>query len=302
MVTIAHIINPYKPIPQSEHGYTQPLVFQSLIAAKNNTAFKSDIQLCTVQYEEDVEVIPQEFTQLPNLQRSISDIHQFSKSRKFPLIQDILATAYHHAEAEYFVYTNTDIIVMPFFYDAIMAYIQQGYDAFTINRRRISKHFLQETNLNVLYAEVGKSHPGFDCFVFKKSLFTKFNLGNICVGVPFLEAGLLYNLIAHAHQFKSFADKHITLHIGMDVMPNRNPEYHQYNQQQFFEKILPQLKPFIKTENLPYSELPLLQRIFKWGLNPAVFTFVNTELEAKNIIDKLRLVKDEIRFKWLERE
>lgn len=300
MSSLAHIINPYKATPNTEHDYTQPKVFDSIIAAAKNTT--SQVSLYSVQYSEDVEVVPSAFNILPNLNRSIADIHKFAKPRKFPLIHDILKAAYTHTEAEYIIYTNTDILLMPFFYNAVQTYIQQGHDAFAINRRRISKTFLQEKNLNNIYAEIGKSHPGFDCFVFKKSLFEKFVLGNICVGVPFLEATLLYNLIAFSKNFKVFTDKHLTIHIGMEVMPKRDSEYHQYNKQEFFKQILPQLKPNIKVENLPYHELSITERLFKWGLNPAVFTFVNTELEAKNTLEKLRLIKDEIRFKWLQKD
>jgi hypothetical protein len=195
-----------------------------------------------------------------------------------------------------------DILVMPFFYDAIFQFIKQGYDAFVINRRRISKKFMNGFTLEEIYAEVGKSHPGFDCFVWKRSLFPSFILQDVCIGIPFVEASLLYNMVAFSNRFRLFPDKHLTIHIGMEVMPQRDNEYYTHNKNEFQQKILPRLKPFLKAKNLPYSELPFYQRFIKWGLNPAVFIFLNTELEAKGWIDKLRLLKDEIRFGWLQKD
>jgi hypothetical protein len=240
--------------------------------------------------------------ELKNLEVSVSDFKNFTVQKKYPLIKDILKILFENSEADYFIYTNMDIILMPFFYDSVFKLIDEGYDAFAINRRRISKKYLNGHNLQEIFAEVGKSHPGFDCFVFKRELFPKLILENISVGIPFLEASLLYNLIAFSQNFRLFADKHLTVHIGMDVMPKRDPEYFNHNKNEFQQSILPKIKPYLKAKNLPYSELPFYERVIKWGLNPAVFVFLNTELEAKGFFEKLRLLKDEIRFTWLQKD
>src|SRR5690606_1323553 len=206
------------------------------------------------------------------------DIKDFERPKKLPLISDILEKAHEISDADYIIYTNADIILLPYFYDAVFEYIADGYDAFAINRRRISKKFLNTQNLNLVFAETGKSHPGFDCFVFKRSLIPKFILENICIGIPFLEATLLYNLVAFSENFKLFDDKHLTIHIGMDVMPKRDPEYYLYNRKEFFLKILPQLKELLKAENMPYAMLPLCKRMMKTGLNPADSSCVIKEM------------------------
>ena len=277
------------------------MVFESMKAAASNSKRAANIQLATVQYEEDKEIIPEYFTVLPNLSRSILDIKSFDKPRKFPLINDILQSAYKHTHSEYIIFTNVDIVVMPFFYDTVFDIIEKGHDAFAINRRRISKQFMHSKNLNEVYAEVGKSHPGFDCFVFRRDLISHFILKNICVGIPFLEASLLYNLVAFSNHFKLFYDKHLTVHIGMDIMPKRDLQFYWHNRHEFFKEILPLIKPRLKAENLPYSELPFHKRMLNYALNPAVFTLLNSELEAKGFWDKVRLLKDEIRFSWLEK-
>jgi hypothetical protein len=270
--------------------------------AQEQSKHSSKINLVTTQFEEDKVIIPAYFKVLPNLERSVLDLRSFSKPRKLPLIGDILKVAYENCDSEYIIYTNTDIILMPFFYDVVFEIIAAGHDAFAINRRRISKKFFHATSLTSIFAEVGKSHPGFDCFVFKRDLIPHFVFENICVGVPFIEASFIYNLNAFSNNFKLFYDKHLTAHIGMQVMPQQNPEYYRHNRNEFFKKVLPQIKPRLKANNLPYAELPFLKRIFNYGLNPALFTLLNTELEAKGFIDKLRLLKDEIRFSWLQKD
>lgn len=277
-------------------------MLESLKIAKEQSVYSSSINLVTTQFEEDKPVIPAHFNVLPNLERSVLNVGTFSKPRKLPFIGDILQVAYENSHSEYIIYTNSDIVLMPFFYDAVFEIIAAGHDAFAINRRRISKQFFHATSLASIFAEVGKSHPGFDCFVFKRDLIPHFVFENICVGVPFIEASFIYNLNAFSNNFKLFYDKHLTAHIGMQVMPQQNPEYYRHNRNEFFKKVLPQIKPLLKANNLPYAELPFLKRMFNYGLNPALFTMLNTELEAKGFIDKLRLLKDEIRFSWLQKD
>ncbi len=277
-------------------------MLESMKIAQEQSKHSSKINLVTTQFEEDKVIIPAYFKMLPNLERSVLDLRSFSKPRKLPLIGDILQVAYENCDSEYIIYTNTDIILMPFFYDVVFEIIAAGHDAFAINRRRISKKYFEAASLASIFAEMGKSHPGFDCFVFKRDLIPHFVFENICVGVPFIEASFIYNLNAFSNNFKLFYDKHLTVHIGMEVMPKQNPEYYWHNRNEFFKKVLPLIKPRLKANNLPYAELPLLKRMFNYGLNPALFTLLNTELEAKGFIDKLRLLKDEIRFSWLQKD
>lgn len=302
---IAHIINPVKmDNPASDLLATQVVVFESMLRAKAEFSQAQNLRLLTVQYPEDHAIIPQGFEILPDLKRSAKDIPELKANKKLPFIADILAAAYQHADADYYIFTNVDIVLMPFFYEWVLQTINKDAtaDAFVINRRRISKKFLNGFDLAQLYAEVGKSHPGFDCFVFKKTLVPKLILDNICVGIPFLEASLMYNLIAHSQHLQLFSDKHLTLHIGMEVMPKRNQQLYWHNRNTFFKKIYPQLKPNLKFKNLPYSLLPLWKRWLYWGLNPALFTLINIELEAKGWKEKLRLFKDEIRFDILQKD
>lgn len=299
-VRLAHIVNPVKVPPTSDLYVAQPITFATMQQAK---AFASDrvaVELLTTQYAEDHDIIPDYFTRTADLERSVLDVAGFDKARKLPLLADVLDRLYHATDAEYLIYTNVDIALMPFFYDAVADLIGQGYDAFAINRRRVGKQYTQVEQIPLLLADIGRPHPGFDCFVFHRSLYPQFKLGNICLGVPFIEATMVYNLVATASNFRLFGDKHLTVHIGLEVMPAHNPQYYWHNRRQF-NLLLKQLRPSLKANNLPYAERPLLQRILSWGLNPGIFIALNMEIEAEGFWNRLKFRLNELRFRLLQR-
>ena len=206
MITIAHIINPYKATTNSELAIAQPITFESMLRAQDFSKGKVGVELLSVSYSEDHEIIPDYFTKLPDLYRSVLDVTNFSTKRKLPFINDILKSMYDNSTAEWLLYTNDDIALMPSFYETVAAMIAEGYDAILINRRRISKAYKSVGELPLLYAEIGGSHPGYDCFVFHRSLFPKLILDEICIGLPFIEVSLLHNLIAFAEKLKHADD------------------------------------------------------------------------------------------------
>ncbi len=295
MLSIAHIINPLKAKEGSELFIAQPIVFEAMRKAKV-FAVGVDVKLFSSQYAEDAEIVPYHFQKTTNLENAI----EINGKKKLPLIKDILTRLYENSNAEYLIYTNTDIIILPQFYEAVAKIIEQGYDAFIINRRRIPKIYNSVNDLPFIYSDIGKSHPGFDCFVFKRELFPKFILGEICVGIPFVEATLMHNLFAHAEKCKLFDDLHLTSHIGMNVMPKRDEEYYQHNRKEF-EKIKKELQPLLSVKKMPYDEYSFLSRTFKKALNPAVFTMMNLELEKKSVREKIRFLWNELRFRLLKK-
>lgn len=294
MISIAHIINPLKAKEDSELFIAQPIVFEAMRKAKD-FAVRCEVKLFSAQYQEDVEIVPDYFQKTVNLKNAI----QISGNKKLPLIKEILSNLYENSNAEYLIYTNTDIIVLPQFYETAAKIIEQGYDAFIINRRRIPKIYNSINDLPFIYSDIGKSHPGFDCFVFKRELFPKFILGEICVGIPFVEATLMHNLFAYSEKCKLFDDLHLTTHIGMDVMPKRDEKYYLHNRKEF-EKIKKELQPLLSVKKMPYSEYSFLTRTFKKALNPAIFTMMNLELEKKSAVEKIRFLWNEIRFSLLK--
>lgn len=301
MTKIAHIINPVKVSERSDLFTAQPITFESILRAINFSKHKENIFLYTTQFEEDKSIIPIEFTQLSNLEKSVLDINPLLKGKKLPLIADILGKL---SEAEYFdycIFTNMDIALMPSFYDSVMEYIAKGHDAIVINRRRLNASYKSIEQLPLMYADLGKSHPGFDCFVFKKELLEKLILENICIGVSFLEVTMVHNLFSFAENPLFVPDAHLTFHIGMEVLVPRNNDYYQHNRNEFFNKIQPKLKPFYSIKKFPYSSLPLHKRAVKWMLNPSLFTINYLNLEGRSFNHKIKCYLDEIRWRILQK-
>ena len=170
MNSVAHIINPVKVKEKSDLFFAQPITFETMIRAKNQSANSNHIQLITTQLDEDKSIIPAEFQILSNLEKSVLDVNPQLKNRKLPLIKDILEKIKEIEKPDFVIFTNMDIAVMPFFYDAVFEYLKKGHDALVINRRRIPAVYKSIDELPLMYAQLGKSHPGFDCFVIKTEL------------------------------------------------------------------------------------------------------------------------------------
>ena len=216
MRTIAHIVNPVIVSPASDLYIAQPITFRTMEIAERRARYKVDIELFTSQYAEDRALVPPGWTATPNLSRSVTDVGTFRHQRKLPLLSDILDRLYEATEAEYMAYTNVDIGLMPNFYTAVDAFIEAGHDAFSINRRTISGRFTSIREIPQMYLEVarGATHPGNDCFVFRRDAYPKYELGNVCVGMNWVGKTLLNSMAQYAKAFKKFTDPQLTFHIG----------------------------------------------------------------------------------------
>src|SRR4051812_47995531 len=214
-----HIINPVKASPGSELSVVQPITFESIRAAKQFSAGKAEVELYTVSFAEDREIIPEYFTKLADLERSVRDVGNFTKVKKYPILMDVFRALYNASDAEYLVYTNMDIALMPQFYVTVSEILKRNHDVVLINRRGISSKYTRVEELSLMYSDFGEPHPGFDCFVFKRELLNKIILENICLGVSFSEVALVHNFIAFAESLKLVDDLHLTFHIGTEVMP-----------------------------------------------------------------------------------
>ncbi|MEL6812393.1 MAG: hypothetical protein AAFP76_13765 [Bacteroidota bacterium] len=224
---ISHIINPVKVGENSDLFAAQPITFETMRRAKDFVREEVEVNLLTTQYAEDREIIPETFTITPDLEQSILDHGTFVKQRKLPFIGDIITRAIEFdPTADYIIYTNTDIGLMPHFYSFVHRRIQEGFDAFVINRRTISKDYTLES-LGRAYCEYGKKHPGFDCFVFKLKAACIYQLEKVCIGTTRIGLALISNLIMHSVKFRIFTEEHATFHLGEDQVW-QNPELSDY--------------------------------------------------------------------------
>jgi hypothetical protein len=293
MTTFAHIINPVIVLRESSLFIAQPITFETIRTAQKYSRGHVKVDLFSAQYPEDSSFVPEGFHLTKNLTQSVLDFGAFKEKRRLPLIKDILDRLYEATDADYMIYTNVDIALMPFFYIVVNRIIEEGYDAFIINRRTISKTFERVEDIPLMYSQVGEKHRGYDCFVFKRSAYPEYQLGNTCIGTGRVGAVLAVNLIYNAKKFKEFTDLHATFHIGNDKVwksPHLN-EYFQHNQNEL-KKVLqyydvlqnPLDYEFIKKMVVQFGKYSIkekvLRRLLRWRKKAGLIASI---LNSKNI-------------------
>lgn len=284
---IAHVVNIFTPDYRSDLYVAQPITLASMRVAAEFAKEQVEVVLYSAHVKEDEMQVPGCFSHTAPLTRTVGDVASFAKTRKLPLIHDILAALYNATDADYLIYTNNDIILQPSFYQAVMQIIEKGHDAFIINRRRIPAIYNKVEDLPQIWAETGKKHPGFDCFVFKRDIFLQLQLGHICIGAPFFEVTLAHNLFCFARNFRLFDELHLTAHLGMEIMGMRD-EYYWHNRREF-NRIIQFLKPRLNIKHFPYADRPFFVRYIKWGLNPGLFVFMNFKLECRAFFKSVKI-------------
>lgn len=266
---IAHIINPFEPKIDSDLFKAQALTMQSMIKAKNNAPDDAQVSLYAVHFEDEDVQLQVDFERLPYLEKSVQDKCNFTNQLRLPLISEILkkGTA---LDADYIIYTNIDITIMPHFYSRVAELVADGTEGLIINRRRISERHFNHSELDKMELDKGLSHPGFDCFVIKNNLIDRFELADICIGVPYIGIAVSQNMFAFCESLKLITDEHLTYHIGLEIFKKRAPkEYVRYNRNEF-HKVMKYLLPITKLENWPYSNSILAIRLFRTLINPSV--------------------------------
>ena len=254
--------------------------------AKARVESQVEVQLLSAQYREDRSKIPDYLTKTKELSRSVLDLNHFRQKKKLPLIADILDRLYQESTAEYLIYTNVDIGLYPNFYLTVIELIKKGYDALIINRRRIPTQYSKPKDLQKIYKERGRPHPGFDCFVFHRNLYPKFQLASICIGVPFIGIAMAHNIFALAKNYRLIKDEQLTFHLGMEIYAKRAPsEYYRYNRKQFW-LAMRALGPHLNAQKLPFSDFLLPVRLIKWGLHPNFPLRLMLLLEWKNLVSR----------------
>jgi hypothetical protein len=265
---IAHLVNTFIPKADSEFVHVQPITLASMAAAKAASAPDLEITLLSCSLAEELVPLPAGFQRTEPLARTVADVVSVP-APPLPLIADLLQRLHESSDAEWLIYTNLDIGLQPHFYDAVAAEIGAGHDALIINRRRIPAHYRDVEALPQMYAEAGKAHPGFDCFVFHRDLFPRFSLGLVCIGIPFIEIITAQNLFCHARNFKLLDKAHLTFHIGEEIYRRRHPLLWLHNQQQFWLAIR-LIWPDLHTRRFPWGHWPLPFRVVRWGLHPCI--------------------------------
>jgi hypothetical protein len=227
-----HVINPAKVPPSSSLYLAQPVTFESIRVAKEFAAAQGvDVDLCAVNFPEDDEIVPEFFSRRKHLTRSVLDCGRFVTPRKLPLLADILEAGRSTSDAEFMIYTNADIAMVPHFYVTLDRLVQSGFDAFMVTRRTLSSEYKSPAELWRMYADLGETHPGDDCFICRRELSAQYELGEACIGIKYVARLFAFNLILHSERFEHFTNLHLTFHIGDDRIwdDDRWIDYSEHN-------------------------------------------------------------------------
>lgn len=215
----AHILNPVSKPPDHELSIAQRLTYRSIDAARKSykQGSRRDVQVICAGYEEDYAVFPSFAGKAVLLSRSLRDLTGAADAPKFPVVADILGACAEVVDAEYLIFTNVDIALMPFFYEVVDKLLDGGLESMTINRRCIDASSNELDDLQLLYSNAGKSHVGHDCFVFRKSHLSRIDLGNLCIGLPGFDTVLKLILKYRCTKYADLRDRHLTFHLGDDM-------------------------------------------------------------------------------------
>lgn len=256
----------------------QQITLASFINAKKYTGDKHEIWQLICHHKSRPVSFDASFTVLPPLERGVSD-----GQRTLPFLKDILELAVKNSSAEYIIYSNADIGLMPQFYNAVADQIRLGHDALVINRRRIKSTLNSVNDLDRIYSEVGKDHIGYDMFVFRRDLFEKFILFDSCIGIPFVGNDLFYNLFCFAQKPALLTDQHLTFHIGLELVKEWGNKELKKQNYEAFHRTVKALQPKMDITKFPGAEMNFFRRQFKWLMNPTLIYPVMLTTDLKQL-------------------
>jgi hypothetical protein len=282
-INIAHIVNPFKAPEGSEYEWQQPIVFKSMdIAWAVAEEYHIPVRRYACFYEEDEKVIPDDMFKLEPLEKSTSG--KFKVERKLPYMKEMFDRLYKESDADYFIQTNADIILAPHFYVLVDRLIRDGNEVFCINKRLVSDECKSIDDLPLIWSTIGAPHNGLDCFVFPRSMYPRFVIGDICMGTPWSETTLASSMIACDMNFAVFRNAYVTFHIGdsRTWLNHDLNDYRLHNVKEFCKV----LKRLVKKHGKYMLLHPELQ-IFGYKLQGEARTYGWTDIpEIKYWLDK----------------
>ena len=279
---LLHMLNPLDPSSSDELGYAQEMNFEGLRQALRLRPKELEVIHAAAHYKEEQIELPDFFSHRFFLSRSIRDVCNGPPIKPLPLISDIMAYA-AQVDADYYLYSNIDIILQPHFYAFLATYLSRGYEAVIVNRRRVPQTRQSYDRISSYSTRWGRSHPGFDCFVISRKVLLRLMLGRICVGVPFIGVAMAYNIFAYASSWKLFENEDLSFHIGMEVYKPQLHAYYWHNRRQFFSHVRPRLWPSLSFDRLPYADRSFWVRYMKWALNPSLFLRMHARLDLRRL-------------------
>jgi len=233
--SFVHICNPFQA--QSQQREIQEVTFTSMKQARSFKNGKGDItpevQFLAAVFSEDEAYALTHFDRITLLKRSTQDLQRFKNQHNLPLLFDVLAGA-ENVNADYVVFTNVDICLVPHFYLSVDTLLSFGYDSLIINRRTLSGWPLDPQLINLMALDLGDAHEGYDCFIFPRHFLKALVKGNSAIGTGGVMQGLIFNMVALSKRMLILEDIHLTWHLGDDKLWAKTDlfEYTQHNWQE----------------------------------------------------------------------
>jgi hypothetical protein len=156
-----------------------------------------DVELMRARQDVEEHALPRRFKEAALLNRSHRDHtaqvfgrHWNVNTPRLPFLIDILNRAYSESSADYLVYHNLDISLMPDFYVKINALLSTGMDAIQVTRVGVeypgAQHgFFNITAMSEIYEMRDghlEAHPGADMFIFPRHWVPFLDIGDTHVG------------------------------------------------------------------------------------------------------------------------
>jgi hypothetical protein len=226
-----HLCNPFRSAAGAAGDRLQELTFATMHDAcrfARQAEGEQRVDFLAVAYPDDESFARRFFPEVAFLGRSVLDVATFAKDRRLPVLFDLLEAG-RCRPADFVVFTNTDICLMPAFYRAVGRLLDWGFDGLVINRRTIAEYALDPALAPVMAADYGAAHEGYDCFVFPWRMLERFQPTNACVGAGGVMRSLIYNLVAECTRLLFLTDVHLTYHIGHDRPWTHFPDYIDHN-------------------------------------------------------------------------
>jgi len=233
---ISHIVNVYDT-EDPDAILAQHVTLNSLLRARANVKHPIDIKILACKHVSDPFVIPSgvEFTE--GLTRYAHDAHKdLSDAKLLPVLRDILSRGVSAHDADFYIYSNSDIGAYPSLYNKLFNLIEEGYDGICVNRTTIPKSIgdrpvTTENYSELLYKSPLIPHGGADFFMFSNyGRYCLHKLGSIFIGYPPIGAVMLSWLHEISQHFIWLKEVKNTFHLGNDEPWREKCEYSKVNE------------------------------------------------------------------------
>jgi hypothetical protein len=115
---------------------------------------------------------------------------------------------------------------------------------------------------------------------------------------------LFFNLMCFANNFRLFTNKHLTFHVGLELVKTWGEASFLLHNKTEYLKVIAALKNKLELKNVPGAGLPFFKRHFKWLMNPTIHypTVASIDFKDKGSRYKQTEKKPKGYYEWLQQK